>query len=153
MCVGDSTAAKAAFEKRQGRVGVYHTQCTVVASWMVGKPKQVASCQPPTPPCRPCPSRGQLVATQEPPVSPTSRHGPFPLCKQTERTLTHWACQELVLRWLPAERRAHSCCRRGLFLNRIEQQEGAASMRKVITQTTWAAVRIQLGWLLHSPDS
>lgn len=67
---------------------------------MAGKPKQVASCLPPTPPSRPCPQWGQLVAAQEPSVnSPTSRHGPFPLCKQAVRTLTHWACQEEVLRW------------------------------------------------------
>lgn len=125
MCVGDSTAAKAAFEKREGRCLPHPVHsysfldgCEARAGGTLSDPNSSRQAMAMVG------SAGCCLGTT---------------CEQSNKQA--WALpsvqtgsedlDSLGLTGRGAEvvhSRGHSCCRRGLFLNR-EQQEGAVSMK------------------------
>lgn len=114
----------------------------VVASWKAGEPKQVLSCLSPTRPCSLLCSRVSWLLPRHYPVnSPASRPGPFPL-QTGGRALTHWVCQEEVLRWLTAAciPDAGGDC----FSTEQSNKKGQLRWNKLITQTICSGLRAQL---------
>lgn len=123
----------------------------VVASWKAGELKQVLSCLSLTLPCSLCCSRVSWLLPRHYPVkSPASRPGPFPL-QTGSRALTHWVCQEEVLRWLTAAciPDAGGDC----FSTVQSNKKGQLRWNKLIAQTLCSGLRAQRGMATSPAES
>lgn len=125
MCVGDSTAAKATFEKREGRCLPHPVHGYSFLDGWQAKAGGTLSAPNSTRPA--VPMEGSAGCCSGTTCESHKQAWALPSVQTGSKDL-----DSLGLSGIGAEvvhSRVHSCCRRGLFLNRTEQQEGAASMK------------------------